>query len=207
MHLEIGKEGFVKRHKKELKGVQKKYIEARDNKIKIAEENRRLKEHIKNEYKEGKKVEFEIDLMKADSEMKSEILEEIYREGDLEFAKKYFNVISPKLKNEILLGEYKKGNIDFVHKNFGQIDNGTLKEAILDKELKDKNYKFLYANYNYIYNKDVREKIIRAAYKEENVDFLNAHIEDVPKNIKLEAAIKFKNLKLSKEEMAELLKR
>ncbi len=207
MHLEIGREEFVKRHKKELKGVQKKYIEARDSKIRIAEENKKIKEHIKNEYKEGKRVEFEIDLMKADLEIRSEILEEIYNEGDLEFSKRYFEIMSPKLKNEILLGEYKKGNIDFVHKNFGQIDNGSLKEAILEKELKDKNYKFLYANYNYIYNKDVREKIIRVAYKEENVDFLNAHLEDVPKNIKLEAAIKFKNLKLSKEEMAELLKR
>lgn len=176
-------------------------------KKKFAEENSKFKEILRKEYEEGKKVEFEIDLMKTDIDVRSSIIEEIYNSGNLEFIKKYLNVISPKLRNEILLGEYKKENIDFVYKNFGQIDNGSLKEAILEKELKGKNYEFLRANYNYIYNKDIREKIIKNAYKEENVDFLNEHIEDVPKNIKLEAAIKFKNLKLSKEEMAELLKR
>ena len=75
------------------------------------------------------------------------------------------------------------------------------------KEVKDKNYGFLYNNYDYISNKDLREKIIRNAYKEGNVDFLNKHLEDMPKNLKLEAAIKFKDLKLSKVELAELLKR
>ena len=45
------------------------------------------------------------------------------------------------------------------------------------------------------------------AYKEENIDFLNRFIDDMPKSMKLEAAIKFKDLKLSKAEKIMLLKK
>ena len=127
--------------------------------------------------------------------------------GNLELVQKYLSVMTSKLRNEILVAEYKKGNIDYVYKNFGEIDNGDLKETILDKEIKDKNFDFLYKNYNYIYNKDIRDKILKHAFKEEKVDFLNEHIEDMSKNMKLEAAIKFKDLKLSKIELAQLLKK
>ena len=155
----------------------------------------------------GKKIELEIDIMKVDVDIRSNVLERIYKKGDLDFVQKYLKDITPRLRNEILVTEYKNGNTTFVYRNFGKIDNGDLKEAILDKEVKDKNYGFLYNNYDYISNKDLREKIIRHAYKEGNVDFLNKHLEDMPKNLKLEAAIKFKDLKLSKVELAELLKR
>ena len=153
----------------------------------------------------GKKIELEIDIMKVDVDIRSNVLERIYKKGDLDFVQKYLKDITPRLRNEILVTEYKNGNTTFVYRNFGKIDNGDLKEA--DKEDKDKNYGFLYNNYDYISNKDLREKIIRNAYKEGNVDFLNKHLEDMPKNLKLEAAIKFKDLKLSKVELAELLKR
>ena len=152
-------------------------------------------------------LELEIDLMKVDIEVRSSVIEQIYRKGDLKTIQKYIKDITPKLRNEILVTEYRKGNTGFIYSNFGNIDNGDLKEAILNKEVKEKNYQFLYNNYDYIYNQDLREKIIRYAYKEENVEFLNKHLEDMPKSLKLEAAIKFKDLKLSKIELAELLKR
>lgn len=145
--------------------------------------------------------------MKANVKLRSDVVETIYEGGDLDFAVKYLDVITARLKNEILLKEYKKGNINFVYKNFGKIDDGDLKNTILDKELKDKNLKFLYENYDFIYNQDLKEKILKYAYKEENIEFLNKHLADMPKNLKLEAAIRFKDLKISKVELAELLKK
>ena len=195
------------RHKKELKGVQKKYLEAKDSKVKTVEENEKISKHLYKEYQEGKLVELEIDMMKTDIDVRTEVIRKIYSEGNIDFIQKYLKVVSPKLRNEILVAEYRKGNIDFVYRNFGVIDNGDLKETILDKEIKDKNFEFLYENYQYIYNKDLREKILKHAYKQENVEFLNKHISDMPKNMKLEAAIKFKDLKISKSEMVELLKK
>lgn len=205
--LKDGKEAFVRKHKKELKGIQKKYLDAKSSRAKIAKEQEKVTDNLIKEYKSGKLVELEIDLMKAEIEVRSEVIRKIYEDADLNFVQKYIKVISPKLRNEILLAEYKKQNLEFVYRNFGNIDNGNLKEIIIDKELKDKNLKFLYENYDYIYNKDVRDKIIKFAYKEENVEFLNKHLEDMPKNMKLEAAIKFKDLKLSKVELAQLLKK
>ena len=146
-------------------------------------------------------------MMKVEIETRSEIIKLIYEKGDLSFVQRYIRVITSRLRNEILVNEYKKENIEFVYRNFGNIDNGVLKERILDKELKEKNFKFLYENYDFIYNKEVREKIIKNAYREENIDFLNKHLEDMPKNMKLEAAIKFKDLKLSKAELAQLLRK
>lgn len=207
MHLGIGRESFAKKHKRELKGIQKKYLDAKSTKGKVIEETGKVKDRILDKYKEGKLVELEIDIMNSNIEMKSSVVYEIYRQGDLNFVQKYLDVITPKLKNEILVSEYKKGNIDFVYKNFGNIDNGDLKETILSKELNDKNLKFLYENYNYILNKDVKDKIIKYAYKEENIDFLNEHLADMPKAMKLEAAIRFKNLKLTDAELNELLRR
>lgn len=205
--LKDGKEQFVRRHKRDLRGVQKKYFNAKDSRMQITNENVKIKDHIRKEYKDGKLVEFGIDLMKIDIDTRSELLSEIYAQGNLELVQKYLSVMTSKLRNEILVAEYKKGNIDYVYKNFGQIDNGDLKETILDKEIKDKNFEFLYQNYNYIYNKDIRDKILKHAFKQENVDFLNQHLEDMSHNMKLEAAIKFKDLKLSKVELAMLLKK
>lgn len=190
-----------------MKGIQRKYLEAKVSKVKTTEEKDKVKDHLLDEYKKGKLIELEIDLMKAELEIRSDVIEKIYKEGNFDFVQRYINAITPKLKNEILVSEYKKGNFAFVNKNFKNIDNGDLKETIINKELRDKNFKFLYENYQYIYNRDVKDKIMKYAYKEENVDFLNAHIEDMPKSMKLEAAIRFKDLKLSKEEMVELLKR
>lgn len=175
--------------------------------MKTNEENGKIIDYLLKRYNEKKFVELEIELMKQDVNIRSEVVNNVYNQGDLRFVQKYIKAISPKLRNEILVYEYKKGNIDFVYKNFGSIDNGDLKETILERELTNKNYNFLYENYQYIYNKDVRDKIIKNAYKEENIDFLNMHIQDMPKSMKLEAAIKFKNLKLSKEELEDLLRR
>lgn len=187
--------------------MQKKYFDAKDSKERITQEQDKVKINLMEEYRKGKLIELEIDVMNTEIETRSEFIREIYESGDLNFVQKYIKVITPKLKNEILVEEYKKGNINFVYRNFGNIDNGGLKDVILEKELKEKNYAFLYENYDYIYNQDVKDKIIKYAYKEENVDFLNKHLEDMPKNMKLEAAIKFKDLKLSKVELAKLLKK
>lgn len=182
-------------------------MDAKEIRGKIAEEQNKLKDYIIGEYEQGKMIELEIDIMKLEIEPRSEVIKRIYENGDLDLVQKYIKVITPKLRNEILVNEYKKENIQFVYRNFGNIDNGTLKENILDKELKNKNFEFLYENYDYIYNKETKEKIIKNAFKEENIDFLNKHLEDMPKNMKLEAAIKFKNLNLSKVELAKLLKK
>lgn len=205
--LKDGNEKFVRRHKKELRGVQKKYFENKDSRAKELEAREVIKENLLKEYREGKFIELEIDLMKSDIDVRTSIVNEIYKEGKLALVQKYLSVISPRLKNDILLAEYKKENIDFVYNNFKYIDNGDLKETIIRKELDNKNFKFLYENYSYIYNQNVRETIMKAAFREENVDFLNAHLEDMPKNMKLEAAVKFKNLKISKDELAQLLKK
>lgn len=205
--LKDGKEKFAKRHKGELKGVQKKYLEAKSSHVRTIEEQGKVKSDLVKEYMDGKLVELEIDMDRADVSVRSGVVEEIYKLGNLDFVQKYLDSISPKLKNDILVEEFADGNIDFVYRNFGKIDNGGLKETIISKEMHNKNYKFLYENYPYIYNKDVRDKILRAAYKEGNIDFLNKYINDMPKSMKLEAAIRYKDLKLSKEEMVELLKR
>lgn len=205
--LRDGKEKFVKKHKGELKGVQKKYLEAKDIKEKTNKELDSIKETLYKEYKEGKLVELEIDMMKKDLEIRDSIISKIYEEGDIQFIQKYIKSISSRLKNKILLEEYQKGNIDFVYKNFDIIDNGGLKQNILNKQLQEKNFKFLYENYKYIFNIELKEKIIRKAYEEEKIDFLNEHIEDIPKNLKLEAAVRFKDFKISKEELAMLLRK
>lgn len=205
--LKDGREKFAKRHKGELKGVQKKYLQAKASHVRTIEEQGKVKGDLIKEYMDGKLVELEIDMSKVDVAVRSSVVEEIYRQGNLDFTQKYLDMISSKLKNDILVEEYKKGNIDFVYRNFGKIDNGDLKENIISKEIRDKNFKFLYENYPYIYNRDVKDKILKNAYKEGNIDFLNEHINDMPKSMKLEAAIRYKDLKLSKEEMVELLKR
>ena len=205
--LKDGKEMFVKKHRKDLKGIQKKYLEAKDIKGRVIEESVRLKDTLLQEYRKGKMVEFEIDMMKADVSLRSDIIGVVYKDGKLDLVQRYLDTITSKLKNEIFVAEYKKNNIDFVYSNFGKVDNGDLKDTILGKELRDNNYKFLYENYDYIHNQDLREKIIRNAYNEENVEFLNKHLADMPKSLKLEAAIKFKELKLSKVELAQLMKR
>ena len=152
-------------------------------------------------------MDLEIDMISAKIDIRTEFIEEVYKQGDLNIATKYQNSINPKVKNEILSTEYRKGNINFVYKNFKVIDDGDLKDTILKVVINEGNYRFLYENYNYISNQNVREKIIKHAYKEENVEFLNKHLEDMPKPLKLEAAIRFKDLKLSKEELDELLRR
>lgn len=194
-------------HKKELKGIQKKYFDAKSVKIKANEEGNKIKEELYSKYKQGRFMDLEIDMNSSKIDVRTNFVEEIYKEGDLNATGKYLDLINPKVKNEILLAEYRKGNTNFVYKNFKSIDDGDLKNTILKVILNEENYEFLYENYNYISNPDVKEKIIKHAYKEENVDFLNKHLGDMPKSLKLEAAIRFKDLKLSKEELDELLRR
>lgn len=145
--------------------------------------------------------------MKVNTDIRSDIIEKIYKDGDLNFTQKYLTTITSKLKMYIFNQEYKKGNIDFVYRNFSELDSGELKETIITNSINERNMKFLYENYQYIDDKDIKEQIIKVAYKEENVDFLNQHLEDMPKSLKLEAAIKFKDLNLTKEELEALLKR
>lgn len=205
--LKDGREKFVSRHKKELRGVQKKYFEARGTRGVAVEQTGKLKEDLISEYNEKKFVELEIDLMRADLAVRDELIKEIYRRGDLSFVQKYLTAISKGLKCEIFGNEYTNGNIDFVYRNFDKMEECPIKESILKKEFQDSNYKFLYEKYPFIKNKELKEKIMAHAYKEENIDFLNKFIDDMPKNMKLEAAIKFKDLKLSKAEKIMLLKK
>lgn len=205
--LKDGKEKFVKKHKKELSSVQRKYFEAKDSKVKVAEETGKVKSDLLHEYNQEKFVELEIDMMHADMRIREEVVEEIYKRGDLNFIQKYLKAIGYNLRNEIFTEEYKKENIDFVYRNFDKMDDGNLKDSIIKKEMAAKNFDFLYEKYPYINNKEAKEKIINHAFETENVDFLNEHINDMPKNMKLEAAIKFKDLKLSKAEKVALLKK
>ena len=74
-------------------------------------------------------------------------------------------------------------------------------------KLKENDLNFLYNNYQYISNEEQKGIILKKAFDEENVEFLNQYINDLPRNMKYEAAIKFKNLRISEEEMREFLKK
>lgn len=129
------------------------------------------------------------------------------RVGDLEFVGKYLGMITPSLRDEIITNEYKKGNTEFIYKNFERIDNAGFKESVIEKEFEAGNFEFLYKNYDFITNAKIKEKVIERAFKDENVNFLNNHSEDMPKSMKLEAAVKFSNFRLSPNEINELFKK
>ena len=101
----------------------------------------------------------------------------------------------------------RNGNKEFVYINFKIMEKGELKQTVVNEHVKEKNMEFLYRNYEYIDDDELKNQIIKYAFREENVEFLNEHLTDMPKDMKLEAAIKFKNLKISKEELALLMKR
>jgi len=106
--LKDGKEKFVKKHKKDLKGVQKKYLEAKEIKEKVVEEKENLQDIVMQEYRQGKMVEFDIDIMKVNVDIRTNIIAEIYKAGNLELVQRYLAVIRPRVKNAILDAEYKK---------------------------------------------------------------------------------------------------
>ena len=205
--LKDGKEEFVFKHKNELNDVQKRYLEAKNILKKEIREKRKFKENMLAEYEDGKFIELEIDMMKVSMSIRNDIVNQIYGRGDINFVQKYLTTITSELKNNILDNEYKKGNVKFVYNNFEKIDDNDIKNKILIKEFELDNFDFLYEKYDIIDNKELKEKIIERAYKDEYVEFLNMHLSDMPKNMKLEAAIKFKKLKISKAELAALLRR
>ncbi len=198
---------FVKEHQKELSDLQKKYLEMQEKEIKEKEEERRIKEILRNEYKEGKLMELRIDLMRTDIGIRSDIIEEIYNAEGIKFVGKYINDIGARVRNEILENEYKNGNEKFVYKNFSKIENIDLKEAILEKECKNKNVEFLCENYENIYNENMKSRILELAFKEEKTKFIKKHFDDLPKNLQIEAIIKFKDLGIPEERMLALLRR
>ncbi len=197
---------FVKKHYKELSALQKRYLSIQKKVMLAAKEKEALKEKLRQEYKEGKTMELGIDLMNTDIEIRSDIIRYIYNLDDLKFVEKYLDEIDIKLKNEILITEYKKGNEEFVYRNFKKLDNGNLKETIIEKEWNNKNMDFLNENYDSIENEALREKILEIAFNEENLKIIKDHFEELPKNIQMEAVIKFKDLEIPKEKMIELLK-
>lgn len=205
--LRDGEMKLVKKHQKVLSGLQKRYLEIQDQGMKSLEEENRVKALLRQEYKEGKNMELGIDLMNADVGIRSEIIEEIYKLDDLRFVEKYLNEIDVRIKNEILALEYKKGNEKFVYRNFSKLDNADLKQAILEKEWKNKNMDFLCSNYENIENEDLKGKVLDIAYKEGKTKFLKKHFDELPKNMQIEAVIKFKDLGISEEKMLELLKK
>ena len=205
--LRDGEMKFVKKHQKELSSLQKKYLSIQDKGIKAAEEEERIKEVLRQEYKEGRTMELGIDLMNADVGIRSDIIEEIYKLEDLKFVEKYLNEIDVRIKNEILTEEYRKGNEEFVYRNFKKLDNGDLKDAIIEKEWNNKNLDFLCNNYGSIYSQTLKEKILELAFEEGRVKFLRDHFDELSKNMRIEAIIKFKDLGIPEEKMLELLKK
>ncbi len=175
--------------------------------MKIEREKDKIRQELMKEYEAKKLVDLEIDLMKVPLDIRTGAIKEIYKRGDLRFTQKYINAIYPETKNWILNNEFKNGNMDFVYSNFKYLEEGEIKSAILGKELENKNFEFLYKNYENIMSEKIKEKILNNAFKEAKIDFLNNHINDMSKNMKLEAAIKFKNFRISREELAILMKR
>ncbi len=198
---------FVKRHQKELSALQKRYLEIQNHGMRIHEKEFKIKEFLRQEYKEGKMVELGIDIMNTNPEIRNDLVEEIYRLGDLKFVEKYLEKIDVRIKNDILVQEYKNGNESFVYRNFKKLDNEELKNKILGKEWENKNVEFLCENYEVVDSEDLKERIQKLAFKEEKVDFLRKYFEDFTKNMQMEAVIKFKNLGLPEERVAELLKK
>lgn len=205
--LRDGEMKFVKKHQKELSSLQKKYLSIQDKGMKAAEEEERIKEVLRQEYKEGRTMELGIDLMNADIDIRSEIIDEIYKLEDLRFVEKYLNEIDVRIKNEILTQEYKKGNEAFVYRNFKKLDNGDLKDTIIEKEWENKNLDFLCDNYSSIDSETLKEKILKYAFDEGKVSFLRTHFDELSKNMQIEAIIKFKDLGIPEEKMLELLKK
>lgn len=96
--------------------------------------------------------------------------------------------------------------MEFLFRNFGTIDDNIIKRKIINSKFAEKDFDFLYSNYKYISSGEQKQKILKKAFEDENVEFLNEYFSDMPREMKYEAAIKFKGLKISEEEMQELLR-
>lgn len=88
-------------------------------------------------------MELGIDLMRVDMDLRTDMIEEIYKSGDLKFVGQYLNEIHVKLKNEILETEYKNGNEEFVYDNFDKLSNGDMKDKIIKVEWDKRKFGFL----------------------------------------------------------------
>ncbi len=88
-------------------------------------------------------MEFGIDIMRVDIDVRTDIIEEIYKSGDLKFVEKYLNEIDAKLKNKILEDEYKNGNEELVYKNFDKLSNGDLKDKIIKQKWDKRRFRIL----------------------------------------------------------------
>ncbi len=204
--LRDGKMDFVKKHEKELTNFQKRYLDMQKKESKEKEEAEKIKEVLRQEYK-NKHLEFGMDIMKAPIETRNDLIEEIYKLGDVALVEKYLDEIDVKLKNDILEKEYRKGNEEYVYRNFSKIDNGELKEKIIEKEWNAGNVDFLCDNYDSIENESLKSKILELAFNKEKSRFLKVHFDDLPRNLQIEAIIKFKNLGIPESKMLELLKK
>lgn len=203
--LRDGNIEFAKKHQKELSNLHKRYMDIKDVDIKLTEADTNIRELLKNEYKEGKMMQLGVDLMYADIHLRSDIIEEIYENGDLKFAEKYLDEINTRLKNKILEEEFKKGNEELAYRNFDKLSEGELKKYIIKKEWENRNVDFFCDNYEHIKSEDMREKIHTLAFKNEKVKFLSKYIDDLPRNMQVEAVIKFKDLDISEDKMRELM--
>ena len=204
--LRDGKMKFVKRHEKELSSLQKKYLSLQNKGKKEKEKKQIVKQELLKEYSNGNLLDFDIDLLNAEENVRSEIVKEIYEKGNLKFVEKYLNNIDSKLKNEIYMEEYRKGNIEFIYRNFANLEISEIKNEIMKKELENKNVDFLCENYESIQNAELKEKLLKIAFDNNKIKFVEKHFEEYPKNMQMEAVIKFKDLRLPKEIMLKLLK-
>lgn len=203
--LRYEKMDFVREHEEELRSFQKRYVSIRDEKMKEKEEENRLRELLKSEYKEGKRLDFDVNFKNASSSVKNDILKEIYEAGDLEFTERYLNELDSKLKNNILSKEYEKGNKEFVYRNFIRVKSKELKQKIIEQELEDKNLDFLCKYYENIDSKTIKNKVLELSFKEERKEFIRKYFDDFPKNMQIEAIVKYNDLGISKQKILELL--
>lgn len=66
---------------------------------------------------------------------------------------------------------------------------------------------FLCDNFDCINSPPAREKILLRGFKEGKTKFLSKYFDELPKNIQMEAVIKFNDLDLPEEKIQSLLKK
>ena len=198
---------FAEKHKNELTVLQKKYLEIQDKSIADAKEEEKIKEGLMQKYESGEIQEFEKEINSTSIEIKTDIINILYKKDDLALIQKYLSEIDEKVKDDILLKEYKNGNQEFVYNNFSKIENEDIIKIIINNEWENKNFDFLYANCRYIQDKDIKSEVLKKAFEEEKLEILREHFDELPNELQIEAVIKFKNLGISRERMLELLRK
>ncbi len=197
---------YIEKHEKELTKLQKRCLGMQDKHMKEIAEKTKMTEILRKEYKDGRHMELRIDIMDVDKDVRSKIIQEIYNLNDLKFIERYLGDIDDKLKNKILQEQYEKGNDEFLYRHFNKIDNMNLRQYVIENQWHNGNIEFLYKNFEKIQGEPLRKKVLESAFKNENIKFLKKHFYELPKSMKLEAVIKFKDLAIPEEELAKLLK-